>query len=45
MEVIKEKLMIQGQMETKKTYTGSFNLVQNVLKTEGIKGIYRGFFL
>jgi hypothetical protein len=45
MEVIKEKLMIQNQMKTKVKYTGSFHLVSDVLKKEGIRGLYRGFVL
>lgn len=32
-------------MATKNQYSGSFNLVSTVLKNEGIRGIYRGFFL
>merc|ERR1711935_1295240 len=43
MEVVKEKLMIQGQIKTKNTYTGSLNLVTRVVKAEGITGLYRGF--
>ena len=30
MEVIKEKMMIQGQIKTKTTYNGSFDLVSKV---------------
>ena len=45
MEVIKEKLMIQGQLETKIKYGSSLELVQKVISTEGIYGLYRGFWM
>jgi len=45
MEVVKEKLMIQGQIKTKNTYSGSFDLVSRVVKAEGIAGLYRGFVM
>lgn len=39
MEVIKEKMMIQGQVKVKNTYTGSFHMIKNVLKNENISGL------
>ena len=45
MEVVKEKMMIQGQIATKETYSGSFDLTRRVIAKEGIRGIYRGFVL
>ncbi len=45
MEVIKEKMMIQGSIKTTQTHTGSFSMLQKVLAQEGIRGIYRGFVL
>ena len=45
MEVIKEKMMIQGQIATTKTHTGSFSMISHVLKNEGLLGIYRGFWM
>ena len=45
MEVIKEKMMIQGSIKTAQTHTGSFSMLQKVLAQEGIRGIYRGFVL
>jgi hypothetical protein len=45
MEVIKEKLMIEGQMQTKQTYGSSLTLVRKVVAEEGILGIYRGFVM
>eukprot|EP00944_MAST-04C_sp_MAST-4C-sp1_P003467 g3467.t1 len=45
MEVIKEKMMIQGSIKTAQTHTGSFTMLQKVLAQEGIRGIYRGFVL
>ena len=44
MEVIKEKMMIQGNVRLPK-HTGSFSMLQKVLAQEGIRGIYRGFVL
>ena len=43
MEVIKEKMMIQGQVQTTKSYTGSFHMIKDVLAREGIRGCYRGY--
>jgi hypothetical protein len=45
MEVIKEKLMIEGQLQTKEKYGSSLSLVTKVISTEGIGGIYRGFWM
>jgi hypothetical protein len=45
MEVIKEKMMIQGQIKTSKTYSGSISMLTSVLKKEGLLGIYRGFWM
>ena len=45
MEVIKEKMMIQGQLKTVKTHSGSFSMIANVLKNEGVLGVYRGFWM
>ena len=45
MEVIKEKMMIQGSIKTQHTHSGSFSMLQKVLAQEGIRGIYRGFVL
>ena len=45
MEVIKEKMMIQGSIKTAQTHSGSFSMLQKVLAQEGIRGIYRGFVL
>ena len=39
MEVVKEKLMIQGQMKTKQAYSGSIDLISKVLKSEGMGGL------
>eukprot|EP00036_Acanthoecidae_sp_10tr_P008318 CAMPEP_0182919078 /NCGR_PEP_ID=MMETSP0105_2-20130417/2451_1 /TAXON_ID=81532 ORGANISM="Acanthoeca-like sp., Strain 10tr" /NCGR_SAMPLE_ID=MMETSP0105_2 /ASSEMBLY_ACC=CAM_ASM_000205 /LENGTH=296 /DNA_ID=CAMNT_0025056203 /DNA_START=30 /DNA_END=920 /DNA_ORIENTATION=+ len=45
MEVIKEKMMIQGQVKVKKTYNSSISMLTQVVKNEGLGGIYRGFWL
>ena len=41
MEVIKEKLMIEGQVKTVETYGSSLALVRKVIATEGIGGACR----
>jgi hypothetical protein len=45
MEVIKEKMMIQGNVAVKETYSGSFSMIQKVVAKEGLMGVYRGFWL
>ena len=45
MEVIKEKMMIQGQVKVKTTYSGSIPMLTALLKKEGLLGIYRGFWM
>ena len=45
MEVIKEKMMIQGQIKTAKTYSGSISMLTSILKSEGVLGVYRGFWM
>ena len=45
MEVIKEKMMIQGNIAVKETHSGSFSMIQKVIAKEGITGVYRGFVL
>ena len=45
MEVVKEKMMIQGQMQTKTQYSGSFDLAKRVVAKEGIGGLYRGYVM
>jgi hypothetical protein len=41
MEVIKEKLMIEGQLQTKEKYGSSLQLLRKVIATEGIAGVRR----
>ena len=45
MEVIKEKMMIQGQVKVTTTYDSSIHMLTSVVKKEGLLGIYRGFWL
>lgn len=45
MEVIKEKMMIQGQVKVNTTYNSSISMLTAVVKKEGLLGIYRGFWL
>jgi len=45
MEVVKEKMMIQGQFATKEQFSGSFDLCRRVVAKEGVGGLYRGFVM
>ncbi|KAI5073261.1 hypothetical protein GOP47_0011274 [Adiantum capillus-veneris] len=41
-DVVSQRLMIQGTPEATK-YSGGFDVVRKILKTDGIRGLYRGF--
>ncbi|XP_042468893.1 solute carrier family 25 member 44-like isoform X2 [Zingiber officinale] len=43
-DVVSQKLMVQGYSGFTK-YNGGFDVVQHIIKTEGIRGLYRGFGL
>ena len=45
MDVVKERLQIEGQLKTKENYSGSFNALQMIVKHEGVKGLYRAFWI
>ena len=38
MDVIKERLQIEGQLKTNEAYSGSFNALKQIIKTEGVIG-------
>ncbi|XP_072966239.1 uncharacterized protein [Typha angustifolia] len=42
LDVICQRLMVQG-LPGMTTYKGPYDVIQKVLKTEGIRGLYRGF--
>jgi hypothetical protein len=41
MDVVKERLQIEGQLKTVENYGGSWSAVKGIVKTEGIFGLYR----
>ncbi|MCO5577188.1 hypothetical protein L7F22_031012 [Adiantum nelumboides] len=41
-DVVSQRLMIQGTPEATK-YSGGFDVIRKVLKTDGVRGLYRGF--
>ncbi|XP_041989371.1 solute carrier family 25 member 44-like isoform X1 [Salvia splendens] len=43
-DVVSQKLMVQGY-SGHATYTGGVDVVRKVVKSEGIRGLYRGFWL
>lgn len=43
MDVVKERLQVEGQVKVAKAYTGSFHAFSEILRHEGIIGIYRAF--
>ena len=45
MDVIKERLQIEGQVNTLKEYGGSMNAFLNIVKYEGIRGLYRAYWM
>lgn len=49
MELIKTRMQVQGQGQSRKVkqalYNNSFDCLRKIFKKEGIKGVYRGFWL
>merc|ERR1712226_890143 len=43
MDVIKERLQVEGQVKVKHTYTGSVDALKQILHGEGLRGLYRAF--
>lgn len=43
MDVIKERLQVEGQMKCSTVYGGSFHACQQILRHEGAAGFYRAF--
>jgi len=43
MDVIKERLQIEGQLKTGETYGSSWSAVKRIVKTEGFRGMYRAY--
>lgn len=43
MDVVKERLQIEGQIKVTHSYSGSFTAFAHITKAEGILGLYRAF--
>jgi len=43
MDVIKERLQVEGQVKVANAYTGSFDAFRQILQHEGVVGLYRAF--
>ena len=44
-EVLKEKLNLEGQIKTTSSFQGPIGLANHIVKKEGVRGLYRGFWL
>ena len=45
MDVIKERLQIEGQIKTVETYGGSWNAMKQIISKEGVLGLYRAYWM
>jgi solute carrier family 25 iron transporter 28/37 len=45
MDVVKERLQIEGQIKTVETYGGSMNALKQIVAKEGFMGLYRAYWL
>lgn len=45
MDVVKERLQIEGQVKTEQSYGGSYNAFKNIVKNEGAVGLYRAYWM
>lgn len=45
MDVVKERLQIEGQISTTQHYGSSFSAVRNIVATEGVRGLYRAYWM
>lgn len=45
MDVVKERLQIEGQVKTSQNYGGSYAAFRNIIATEGVKGLYRAYWM
>eukprot|EP00933_Yihiella_yeosuensis_P073692 TRINITY_DN82407_c0_g1_i1.p1 TRINITY_DN82407_c0_g1~~TRINITY_DN82407_c0_g1_i1.p1 ORF type:complete len:172 (+),score=16.90 TRINITY_DN82407_c0_g1_i1:1-516(+) len=43
MDVIKERLQVEGQVKVSTSYSGSYHALVNIMKHEGAFGLYRAF--
>ncbi len=45
MDVIKERLQIEGKIQTNESYGGSYNATKQIFRNEGMIGLYRAFWI
>ncbi len=45
MDVIKERLQIEGQLQTVKNYGSSWEATKGIFATEGVLGLYRAYWI
>lgn len=45
MDVVKERLQIEGQIKTNEKFGGSLNAFKQIVKNEGVLGLYRAYWL
>ena len=45
MDVVKERLQIEGQMKVEEAYGGSLNALRRIVRSEGVAGLYRAYFV
>jgi len=45
MDVIKERLQIEGQVSTTENFGGSYSAFKNIVKNEGVMGLYRAYWM
>lgn len=43
-DIITERCQIEGQVKVNATYSGSFNALKSIWKTEGMRGFYRAYW-
>lgn len=45
MDVVKERLQLEGQMKTTEKMGSSINALKRIVATEGVSGLYRAYFI
>lgn len=45
MDVVKERLQVEGQLKTSKSYGGTVEAVRGIVRFEGLRGLYRAYWM
>lgn len=45
MDIVKERLQVEGQLKTKENFGSSSNALKQIVKQEGVAGLYRAYWL